>query len=121
MTTNTLIGLQYRWAVLAGILLLTGCAGRHPEGPGRPPQGSAVRVRRMAAALALGGALLAGGAWWATSRGSDVPIHTAAAHAHLESAPLCPWREPERDLQRFFPGATGTQEQLRILSHLRLA
>jgi hypothetical protein len=78
-------------------------------------------MRRAVAALALGGALLAGGAWWATSRGSDLPTHTATAHSHIEAAPLCPWREPERDLQRFFPSATGAREQLRILSHLRLA
>jgi hypothetical protein len=37
-----------------------------------------------------------------------------------EAAPLCPWREPELDLQRFFPGATRYETQTRILSGLRL-
>jgi hypothetical protein len=39
----------------------------------------------------------------------------------VESAPLCPWREPQRDLRQFFPGATGIREETRILSHLRVA
>src|SRR5438034_366077 len=56
-----------------------------------------------------------------TRAGPAIPIPTAAAHPTLESAPLCPWREPERDLRRFFPNATGSQEELRILSHLRVA
>ena len=43
-----------------------------------------------------------------------------AAAPAVEPAPLCPWREPERDLRRFFPGATGIHEELRILSHLRV-
>jgi hypothetical protein len=78
-------------------------------------------VRRKAITLAGAGAtLLLLGGWWSLPHG-DAPIHTAAAHTHIESAPLCPWREPERDLQRFFPGATGSHEELRILSHLRVA
>jgi hypothetical protein len=66
-------------------------------------------------------AALIAGVWHLTAAGPAIPIHTAAAHPTLESAPLCPWREPERDLSRFFPGATGSQEELRILSHLRVA
>jgi hypothetical protein len=38
----------------------------------------------------------------------------------LEAAPLCPWREPEADLPRFFPGATRQTEETRILSGRRL-
>lgn len=37
-----------------------------------------------------------------------------------EAAPLCPWREPELDLQRFFPGATRYETETRILSGLRM-
>jgi hypothetical protein len=37
-----------------------------------------------------------------------------------EAAPLCPWREPESDLKRFFPAATGYALETRILSGLRL-
>jgi len=32
---------------------------------------------------------------------------------------MCPWREPERDLQAFFPGATGYKTETRILSAQR--
>jgi hypothetical protein len=52
---------------------------------------------------------------------SSAPAHVADQRAAPEPAPLCPWREPERDLRQFFPGATGTREERRILSHLRVA
>jgi len=76
------------------------------------------------AALALGLAVAAGAfgaAWRLASGGPEIPAHTAAAHALVEPAPLCPWREPQRDLRQFFPGATGIHEETRILSHLRVA
>lgn len=38
----------------------------------------------------------------------------------VEPAPPCPWREPEADLQRFFPGATRWRTETRILSGLRV-
>jgi hypothetical protein len=38
----------------------------------------------------------------------------------VEPAPLCPWREPERDLANFFPGPTRYQTETRILSGERL-
>lgn len=34
----------------------------------------------------------------------------------VEAAPLCPWRDPAADLPRFFPGATGTKVETRLLS-----
>lgn len=75
-------------------------------------------------ALALGLAVTAVGALGATWRltfGSPaLPVHTVAARAGREAAPLCPWREPQRDLRQFFPGATGVHEETWILSHLRL-
>jgi hypothetical protein len=37
-----------------------------------------------------------------------------------EAAPLCPWREPERDLKMLFPAATGYKVERRILSGWRL-
>lgn len=33
---------------------------------------------------------------------------------------MCPWREPENDLKKFFPNATGYKVETRILSGLRL-
>lgn len=38
----------------------------------------------------------------------------------VEPAPPCPWREPEADVPRFFPGATRWQSETRILSGLRV-
>jgi hypothetical protein len=75
------------------------------------------------------GALLAGGVigaallavWGAAPEQDSSLTHTPASHTHSEAAPLCPWRDPERDLRAFFPGATGTREETRILSHLRVA
>ena len=37
-----------------------------------------------------------------------------------QAAPLCPWREPESDLKRFFPNATRYEPETRILSGQRL-
>lgn len=38
----------------------------------------------------------------------------------IEPAPLCPWREPDADLARFFPGATHWTQETHILSGHRL-
>jgi hypothetical protein len=75
----------------------------------------------LALGLAVAGAGALAAAWGLASGGPEIPTHTTAAHASVESAPLCPWREPQRDLRQFFPGATGIHEETRILSHLRLA
>jgi hypothetical protein len=71
--------------------------------------------------LLLAAAALLAGAWRLTAAGPAIPSHTTASHPSVEPAPLCPWRERERDLRRFFPDATGSREELKILSHLRVA
>lgn len=38
----------------------------------------------------------------------------------IEPAPVCPWREPEGDLQRFFPGGATYSSETRILSGVRV-
>jgi hypothetical protein len=69
------------------------------------------------------GLLLAAGAaagiWAAASiRSDDAPfVHLASPE---EAAPLCPWRDPDGDLRRFFPGATRHVTETRILSAQRL-
>ena len=51
----------------------------------------------------------------------SIPAHSVV-QAHVERAaagenvPICPWREPERDLVALFPGATGYSTETRILS-----
>jgi hypothetical protein len=52
--------------------------------------------------------------------GSLEALPQARAVERVETAPMCPWREPEADLQRFFPGATGYDTEIRILSGLRV-
>ena len=37
-----------------------------------------------------------------------------------EAAPMCPWREPDSDMKRFFPAANRRQTEVRILSGARL-
>lgn len=80
-------------------------------------------MTRMAGILltgaALGAALLA--IRGAAPRENAALTHTHASHTRTEASPLCPWRHPERDLHFFFPNATGTREETRILSHLRVA
>ena len=43
-----------------------------------------------------------------------------AARAEQASSGLCPWRNPEADLRRFFPTANETRDQTLILSGKRL-
>jgi hypothetical protein len=38
----------------------------------------------------------------------------------IQSAPLCPWREPAEDLKSFFPTATRYEAETHILSGMRL-
>jgi hypothetical protein len=40
--------------------------------------------------------------------------------APLQAAPMCPWREPERDMQTFFPHATRWLLDTRFLSGKRI-
>jgi hypothetical protein len=79
------------------------------------------RTAVLALGLALAAAGALGAAWRLASSGPEIPAPTAAAHTFVDSAPICPWREPQRDLRQFFPGATGIHEETRILSHLRVA
>jgi hypothetical protein len=44
----------------------------------------------------------------------DPPVHP------IESAPLCPWREPEVDLRSFFPAGATYITETRVLSGLRV-
>ena len=39
--------------------------------------------------------------------------------SEIELAPICPWREPQRDLPNFFPAATDYKRETRILSGMR--
>jgi hypothetical protein len=64
-------------------------------------------------------ALAAGAGWMLRREHRPEPVYEPASHA-IEPAPLCPWRTPEADVQRFFPGATVCRSETRILSGQRL-
>ena len=51
----------------------------------------------------------------------SLPNEQVRAHniSEIELAPICPWREPQRDLQKFFPSATDYKPETRILSGRR--
>lgn len=71
-------------------------------------------------AVGIGLLLVVGGGIWYLLQ----PSPSELPHAHFVPrqealAPMCPWREPEADLQAFFPGATGHHQDIRILSGLR--
>jgi hypothetical protein len=78
-------------------------------------------TRRLLLLAASAGAALVAVAWRLTAAGPALLPHATAARSQVEPAPLCPWREPQQDLHRFFPGATGSHEETRILSQLRVA
>lgn len=68
----------------------------------------------------LVGAVLTGGVLYALLRPhADEQLQVVGATARVETAPMCPWREPEADLRRFFPGATGYDTEILILSGAR--
>ncbi len=52
------------------------------------------------------------------SNGDPVPFEPPSRL--VEPNPLCPWREPESDLRRFFPEANRHETETRILSGLRV-
>jgi hypothetical protein len=45
-------------------------------------------------------------AWRITTSREPAPVLDAPSKKLLEAPPMCPWRQPEKDLKTFFPGAT---------------
>jgi hypothetical protein len=73
-------------------------------------------LKGAAVVLALG----AGAALWLGSRSTGEPAPLLEFSPTVEAAPMCPWREPERDLRAFFPGAETYRTETRVLSARRL-
>ncbi len=69
--------------------------------------------------VVIGGSLLLAGAWLYSKSGAPEAVFQPVSRP-VEGAPVCPWRNPDSDLQRFFPGATGWRTEIRILSDRRL-
>jgi hypothetical protein len=74
-------------------------------------------TKRIPVLVAIGAAaiLLALAAAWVVAGEQRIP-EQIAVHVHSGAAPLCPWREPGRDLAAFFPGSTGSSHETRVLS-----
>ena len=74
-----------------------------------------------ASVLAFSGAVILVLAGWALHRKSTpADILFEPVVPNIESAPLCPWREPEADMRAFFPAATRYTNETRILSGIRV-
>jgi hypothetical protein len=73
--------------------------------------------------LLIGALVLAAGVaiiGWRTSNRLSSETFSETSATPPEAAPLCPWRDPESDLKRFFPEATSYERDTRILSGRRL-
>ena len=58
--------------------------------------------------------------WMLRGRHSDATALFEPKIEAIQSAPLCPWREPTQDLKSFFPSATRYEAETPILSGMRL-
>lgn len=56
------------------------------------------------------------GLWWSLRPGPSLETIFEPEIAPVEAAAFCPWRQPEADLARYFPGATGSTMEPAILS-----
>src|SRR6267378_4240540 len=64
--------------------------------------------------------LVVGAALLMRSRlGPSIDKPRASTISEIELAPICPWREPARDLPSLFPSATHYIKETRILSGVR--
>ena len=57
---------------------------------------------------------------WTLSKWSPSEVQVESKVSPPEPMPLCPWREPEADMQALFPDATRYEAETRILSGMRL-
>lgn len=57
--------------------------------------------------------------FWQFHERGPAPALFEPAVTPIESEPLCPWRQPEEDLRRFFPGSTRSEVVTLILSGQR--
>ncbi|HEY5914788.1 MAG TPA: hypothetical protein VJA21_29710 [Verrucomicrobiae bacterium] len=75
---------------------------------------SRASVLGLVAASALGGAAV----WRALLRPAPEPVFEARSRPP-QLAPICPWRDPQGDLPKLFPGASRWEVEARVLSGLR--
>src|SRR5436305_1737179 len=57
---------------------------------------------------------------WSFRSSGGPQIETISKIGHVGNGPaMCPWRNPERDMHAFFPGATGYRTDVFSLSRMR--
>lgn len=71
---------------------------------------------RRAWVFALVGSGAGWGLWWSLLSDPSSETVFEPEIAPIEAAAFCPWRQPEADLARFFPGATTSKLEPAILS-----
>lgn len=69
---------------------------------------------------ASGALVLLAAVWTIERKPAQVDVLFEPVVPNIESAPLCPWREPDRDMRAFFPSATHYTNETRILSGIRV-
>lgn len=78
-----------------------------------------MRGARAIVAAGAGCLVLAGAATYVARTSSAMEAPRAPSVARIEAPPVCPWRDPEGDLRRFYPGAAGYRhERLSLAAHL---
>lgn len=77
-------------------------------------------MRRWMTAAAIGATLAGTGAALYLARSSGATEAPRAPHVtQVDVPPVCPWRNPEADMRRFYPGARGYHsERLSLSSHV---
>ncbi len=78
-----------------------------------------MKMRRGALFALLTTCCASAALWWRYSVLPAGEVVFEPASKPPEAAPLCPWRNPEADLPRLFPGATRVELETRVLSSLR--
>jgi hypothetical protein len=77
-------------------------------------------MRGWVTATAIGAALVGTGAALYLARSSSATEVLRAPHVtQVDVPPVCPWRSPEADMRRFYPGTHGYRsERLSLSSHV---
>jgi hypothetical protein len=77
-------------------------------------------MRRWMTAAAIGATIAGTGAALYLARSSGATEAPRAPHVtQVEVPPVCPWRSPEADMRRFYPGTHGYHsERLSLSSHV---
>src|SRR5436305_10308032 len=78
-----------------------------------------MRVSKMVLIMAAGGIAIGAAALYLAHGSSAMEAPRAPSVTRIDAPPVCPWRDPDADLRRFYPGAAGYRhERLSLSAHL---